>query len=273
MSSGSTTARPRWRGCLERPAGTPGLGHAVPAHEYLRRCMSPAAPSPPPAGRRASSPMQRGDRLIGRLRALPEEPLLRRIRLRLGLGRRLPPPRPGLLPEAAGRRALHPGARQPPAGADEDAGAALLAAVVRLARDSGACRRLHVLFVDEPTARHSARRLADARRACSSTGRRMPPSPASDFTALLARLQRDKRKKIQQERRRVAEPASLHRARGRGHRRRPVGFFHRCYTLHLPRTTRTPYLTRDFFTRMARRWPQHWVLFVARIAGSRSARR
>jgi predicted N-acyltransferase len=38
-------------------------------------------------------------------------------------------------------------------------------------------------------------------RACSSTGRRTPRSPQSDFTDLLARLQRDKRKKIQQERR------------------------------------------------------------------------
>ena len=52
-----------------------------------------------------------------RVPALPQGPFLRRIRLRLGLGRRLPPPRPALLPQAAGRRALHARARHATLGA------------------------------------------------------------------------------------------------------------------------------------------------------------
>ena len=61
--------------------------------------------------------LRHGDTLVGRLRAVPEEPLLRRVRVRLGLGRRLPAARPALLPQAARRRAVHAGAGQSAAGA------------------------------------------------------------------------------------------------------------------------------------------------------------
>src|SRR6185312_13385903 len=49
----------------------------------------------------------RGRTTRRRVPALPEGPFLRRVRLRLGLGRCLPAPRAGLLPQAARRRALH----------------------------------------------------------------------------------------------------------------------------------------------------------------------
>jgi hypothetical protein len=62
--------------------------------------------APAPARRRAHP---------GHPAGLAEEPLLRRVRLRLGLGRCLAPHGPGLLPEAAHGDTLHAGHRAAPA--------------------------------------------------------------------------------------------------------------------------------------------------------------
>ncbi len=89
--------------------------------------------------------------------------------------------------------------------------------------------------------------------------------PIADFTELLARMQREKRKKVQQERRRVAEQGitfSTHE--GPAITDALWDFFYRCYTLTYEAHHSTPYLTRDFFARMAATLPQHWVMFVAR---------
>ena len=83
--------------------------------------------------------VQRGDALRRRLPALPEDALLRRVRVRLGLGRRLPAPRPALLPEAARRRAVHAGAGRAAAGARRmPARRVLLRAMQQLARSDEA---------------------------------------------------------------------------------------------------------------------------------------
>ncbi|MDP2006542.1 MAG: GNAT family N-acetyltransferase [Rubrivivax sp.] len=89
-----------------------------------------------------------------------------------------------------------------------------------------------------------------------------------DFADLLSRLQRDKRKKIQQERRRVQDQGitfSTHE--GAAIDTALWDFFYRCYTLTYEAHHSTPYLTRDFFERMAQTMPQHWVMFVARRGG------
>jgi predicted N-acyltransferase len=89
-----------------------------------------------------------------------------------------------------------------------------------------------------------------------------------DFGELLARLQRDKRKKIQQERRRVAEQGvtfTVHQ--GREIDETLWSFFYRCYTLTYQAHHSTPYLTRDFFARMAQTLPGNWLMFVARRGG------
>ena len=41
-------------------------------------------------------------------------------------------------------------------------------------------------------------------------------------------------------------------------------FFHHCYTLTYAAHHSTPYLTRDFFRRMASDMPSNWLMFVAR---------
>jgi uncharacterized protein len=92
--------------------------------------------------------------------------------------------------------------------------------------------------------------------------------PVLDFTDLLSRLQRDKRKKIQQERRKVAEQGvtfTVHEAAAIDSGL--WDFFYACYTLTYQAHDSTPYLTRAFFAAMAQTMPEHWVMFVARRAG------
>ncbi len=97
-------------------------------------------------------------------------------------------------------------------------------------------------------------------------------APMTDFAALLARLQRDKRKKIQQERRRVQEQGITFSAHEAGQIDQALwDFFYRCYTLTYRAHHSTPYLTRDFFSRMATTMPQHWLMFVAQRGGERVA--
>jgi predicted N-acyltransferase len=96
--------------------------------------------------------------------------------------------------------------------------------------------------------------------------------PYTDFADFLASLQREKRKKIAQERRRVGEAgvtfetlddASLTEA--------DWDFFHACYCNTYAEHHSTPYLTRDFFARMQQAMPRNWVMFVASRGGRRVA--
>jgi predicted N-acyltransferase len=89
-----------------------------------------------------------------------------------------------------------------------------------------------------------------------------------DFDAFLASLNQDKRKKIRQERRKVAEAGVTFRwSRGSDIRAEDWDFFYRCYERTYYEHGNPPYLTRDFFQRMADSMPQHWVLFVGERAG------
>jgi uncharacterized protein len=95
-----------------------------------------------------------------------------------------------------------------------------------------------------------------------------------DFPDFLKDLQREKRKKIQQERRKINE-VGVHFT---VHEGAQIGvqewdFFYRCYVQTYLEHRSTPYLSRDFFTRMANSMPTHWLLFTAwqndqRIAAS-----
>jgi predicted N-acyltransferase len=92
--------------------------------------------------------------------------------------------------------------------------------------------------------------------------------PAADFTALLAGMQREKRKKIQQERRKVADAGvtfTVHEAAAIDAAQ--WDFFYRCYERTYALHHSTPYLTRDFFARMASDMPEHWLMFIAHRAG------
>jgi uncharacterized protein len=91
------------------------------------------------------------------------------------------------------------------------------------------------------------------------------PLPYADFAEFLASLHRDKRKKIAQERRRVAD-AGVHfdLRQGTAISTTDWDFFYRCYTLTYRAHHSTPYLTRAFFAEMACTMPEHWLMCIAR---------
>lgn len=89
-----------------------------------------------------------------------------------------------------------------------------------------------------------------------------------DFDAFLASLSHDKRKKIRQERRKVADAGvSFRWSRGADISRTDWDFFYRCYERTYREHGNPPYLTRDFFRRMADTMPEAWLLFVAKRDG------
>jgi uncharacterized protein len=89
-----------------------------------------------------------------------------------------------------------------------------------------------------------------------------------DFDAFLGSLSHDKRKKIRQERRKVADAGVTFRwAKGEDISAADWGLFYRCYERTYLEHGNAPYLTRDFFRRMARDMPRNWLLFVAERGG------
>jgi predicted N-acyltransferase len=93
-----------------------------------------------------------------------------------------------------------------------------------------------------------------------------------NFDAFLAALTPDKRKKIRQERRKVAEAGLSFRV-AEGDRISPADweFFYRCYERTYLEHGNAPYLNRDFFARMASTMPEDWLLFVAERDGQAMA--
>lgn len=95
------------------------------------------------------------------------------------------------------------------------------------------------------------------------------PHGYRDFEDFLASLNQDKRKKIRQERRKVAQVGVQFRwSRGQDISPEDWDFFYRCYERTYYEHGNAPYLTRDFFHRMARDMPENWLLFVAERSGS-----
>jgi uncharacterized protein len=148
---------------------------------------------------------------------------------------------------------------------------ALAHGLIRLAQDSG-LSSVHLLFPDEADRDALARAGWMMREGVQFHWTQDAAAPCPDFAALLARMQRDKRKKIQQERRRVAD-AGVRFEVVAGEAIDPGlwDFFHHCYTLTYAAHHSTPYLTRDFFARMAAEMASNWVMFVAWRGGARIA--
>ena len=145
---------------------------------------------------------------------------------------------------------------------------ALVQAIGRVARE-GKLSSAHVLFGDEADRAAFAEAGWLMRQGVQFHWTQDDAQPISDFTELLSRLQREKRKKIQQERRRVAEQGvnfTVHE--GVAISEDLWDFFYRCYTLTYQAHHSAPYLTRDFFSRMAATMPAHWVMFVAHRQGT-----
>ena len=90
----------------------------------------------------------------------------------------------------------------------------------------------------------------------------------SSFDDFLASLSQEKRKKIRQERRKVAEAGVTFRwSLGADIAPPDWDFFYRCYERTYLEHGNAPYLSRNFFQRMADTMPENWLLFVAEREG------
>ena len=147
----------------------------------------------------------------------------------------------------------------------------LLRAIEQLGR-SATLSSAHLLFLDE--ADQAAAREAgwSMRSTVQFHWLNREPAPYLDFAEFLSCLQREKRKKIQQERRRVADAGVTFTAlSGDEIGKADWDFFYRCYTLTYRAHHSTPYLTRDFFVRTAATMGENWLLFTAWRDGKRIA--
>jgi len=140
----------------------------------------------------------------------------------------------------------------------------LLRAMRQLAVQDG-LSSAHLLFIDDVDREAALAEGWMLRSNVQFHWTNLADAPYPDFASFLSRLQREKRKKIQQERRRVGEAGiRFETLEGDAISASDWDFFHRCYTLTYRAHHSTPYLTRDFFARMAATMARHWVMFVAR---------
>jgi predicted N-acyltransferase len=147
----------------------------------------------------------------------------------------------------------------------------LLRAMQQLARNA-TLSSAHLLFLDEADQQAARDEGWMMRSTVQFHWTRREPAPCADFAELLASLQREKRKKIQQERRKVADAGVVFaELQGAQITRDDWDFFYRCYTQTYREHHSTPYLTRDFFARMAGTMAENWLLFIASKDGERIA--
>jgi uncharacterized protein len=149
--------------------------------------------------------------------------------------------------------------------------ALLLRAMRQLARDAK-LSSAHLLFLDEADQEATRAEGWMMRSTVQFHWTQRAPEPYADFADFLASLQREKRKKIQQERRKVTEAGvTFTELQGAQIAAADWDFFYRCYCQTYREHHSTPYLTRDFFARMAATMAENWLLFIAEKEGRRIA--
>ena len=138
----------------------------------------------------------------------------------------------------------------------------VLEAALELAQDTSS---LHVLFPAEDEVSHFVKRGMLIRRTVQFHWRN---AAYADFEDFLGRMTRERRKKIRQERRRVAEAGvSCRWYEGEGVERRHWEFFNRCYRKTYAEHRSSPYLSLDFFLRLGATMPQYVAMVVAEREG------
>ncbi len=154
---------------------------------------------------------------------------------------------------------------------DQSARRLLLRAMQRLARGAK-LSSAHLLFLDDDDQAAARDEGWMMRSTVQFHWTQRVAEPYADFNDLLASMQREKRKKIQQERRRVVDAGvEFTTLCGNDITGQDWDFFFRCYAQTYREHRSTPYLTRDFFMRMARDMPENWLMFIARREGERIA--
>jgi len=146
---------------------------------------------------------------------------------------------------------------------------------------------LHLLFADDEDIaaceaaglmlRHSVQfhwtNQSSATESATTLTTTPPTSNFLDFDDFLQSLNQEKRKKIRQERRKVAEAGVKFRwSLGRDISNADWDFFYSCYERTYYEHGNAPYLSRDFFQRMQDTMPENWLMFVGEYAsGAASA--
>jgi hypothetical protein len=147
---------------------------------------------------------------------------------------------------------------------DANARRALMRALVDWCRNEK-LSSLHILFATDEDARCSEQAGLMLRH---NVQFHWTNAGWSDFDDFLASLAHEKRKKIRQERRKVTDAGVAFRpSRGADITEKDWDFFYRCYERTYYEHGNAPYLTRDFFRRMAREMPENWLLFIAERGG------
>jgi len=131
----------------------------------------------------------------------------------------------------------------------------------------GKASSLHILFIEGDDRAACARPAVIARTGVQfhwhNDGYR-------DFDDFLSRFSHDKRKKVKQDRRKVRETGvKLRRIAGRDIGDDDLAFFFRCYEATYRAHRSTPYLTREFFERIAATMPEHLLLVIGERDGHR----
>jgi len=161
---------------------------------------------------------------------------------------------------------------------DEEARAALAHALIEHTRAEG-LSSLHLLFVQPQDVvaceqagmmlRHTVQfHWTNKTLSTGDAGAGAPVSRFTDFEHFLASLVQEKRKKIRQERRKVAEAGVVFRYdEGAEISEADWDFFYRCYERTYREHGNAPYLNRAFFRRMATDMPQNWLMFIGEREG------
>ncbi len=149
----------------------------------------------------------------------------------------------------------------------EDVARALIQAALALAKELRVSS-LHVLFPHaEEAARWTAHGLLQ-RQGVQFHWQNRTPSPFRDFEDMLSAMSHEKRKKIRQDRRYVAEAGVRFRVlSGAAITDADWAFFHHCYERTYHAHHSTPYLNLDFFRTIGRTCGDAPVLFIGEAEG------
>lgn len=142
----------------------------------------------------------------------------------------------------------------------------LLHAALALARDEERSS-LHVLFADAAQAREIARQGLLLRRTVQF---HWVNQAYPDFEAFLGAMNHEKRKKIRQERRKVRDTGvRFVHLKGDEAGVEDWAFFYDCYRRTYRQHGGSPYLTRSFFSRIARSMPNEVLLMIGHVGAER----
>ena len=142
---------------------------------------------------------------------------------------------------------------------------ALATHVLEVARESNASS-LHCLF---PTVPETQRLAGKGMMVRHGVQFHWVNEGDATFEQYLARMNHTKRKKIKQERRKVAEAGiSFRWLEGAAITENDWAFFARCYTRTYREHHNTPYLNLDFFQRIGKTMPENLLLIVAERNGA-----